>query len=172
LAVGGKPELPEPITSCAADKILGPLATKLAHDFDKKWWKSEKSRWVNHHQNYCNARGKIKTLSEKPLTALSVPDLQELAFLKLDYETPESAKPVLAHMLKRDGGPFSKAEFEYGCILLKEENDTGLDHLKTAAKADQSLHERVAEIGYSYLYHHRSDTAAHTWWEQVTSLHQ
>jgi len=171
LAIGGKPELPEPFTTCAADQILGQLATSLAKKMDTAWWKNEKEQWTKFHQNYTKAKSTIARLSAQPLSALSVQDLQELAFLTLDYETEKEAKPILAHMLKQGGGPYSKAEFEYGRILLNEKDHQGLDHLLTAATNDQTLVERAAEMGYYFLQENRSEEQASAWWDKLNDLH-
>jgi hypothetical protein len=87
--------------------------------------------------------------------------------LKSEFEAPQAAKPVLEHLLKQDGGPFPKAAFIYGRILLDENNMRGLDHLEAAAARDRSLVDDVAHIGYHYLLKTQSEYAARAWWEKI-----
>lgn len=169
IAIGEKPVLPEPVKVCAADRILGKLAGKLAMQFDAEWWKDERPKWQDYHQRYTKAKVKIDQLSATPMQGLSVQDLQELAFLKLEFDSGAAAKPILAHMLSRQGGPYSKAEFEYGCILINEGNGNGLTHLTNAAKADKTLRESAGEVGYYYLLRTKNEEVAGDWWAEIVN---
>jgi hypothetical protein len=108
----------------------------------------------------------------QPMNALALHDLQELALLKAEFDSPQAAKPVLEHLLRQPGGPFPKAAYFYGRILLDENDDHGLDHLATAAENDRSLIESVANAGYEYQYKKRGEEAAQVWWERIVPQQQ
>lgn len=73
----------------------------------------------------------------------------------------------MALVLSKSSGNYSKAEFEYGKILLNEKNDAGLAHLEKAAIADKKLTEACTHTAYYYLLEHKGEAAAGLWWEKV-----
>jgi signal transduction histidine kinase len=75
------------------------------------------------------AKARLQELSQLPLADLKIHDLLERAVLSAEFESPESAKALLEHLLRQPGGPFPKATYHYGCILLAAGTESGLDHL-------------------------------------------
>ncbi|UUZ50873.1 hypothetical protein LP420_15335 [Massilia sp. B-10] len=73
------------------------------------------------------------------LNSLSLVDLQELARLKAEFETAAEAKPVLEFLLRQPGGPFPRAAYSLGCILLDEGDQRGLQYLTIAARSNRHL---------------------------------
>jgi len=167
-ATGQAMKLPAPVEVNGADALLLPETTRqMIEYFDRTWWNKEQKEWQARHRHVVRSRERMRELSAKPLNALALHDLQEFALLTAEFESHEAAKPVLEHLLKQSGGPYPKAAFFYGRILLGEQNDAGLDHLAAAAKNDRSLAERVAHLGYDYQYRKRGETAAQAWWEKI-----
>ena len=70
-------------------------------------------------------------------------------------------------VLSKSSGNYSKAEFEYGKILLNEKNDAGLAYLEKAAIADKALTEVCTHTAYYYLLEYKGEAAASLWWEKV-----
>ena len=171
-ATGESPALPACVDVTAAEDLLGAAMTKrLIEEFDQCWWKVERSNWEARHRHVTRSQVRLAALAAKPLEQLSLPDLQELALLKSDFDSAPAAKLVLEFLLRQKGGPFPKAAFIYGRILLDEGNILGLDHLEASAGNDRSLISDVSHIGYYYLLKNQSEAAAQEWWEKVVSLH-
>jgi len=167
-ATGAPPVLPACVEVTAAEALLGArFAKRLIEEFDQGWWAKERQNWEGRCKYVTRSRARLLELSAQPLAKTAPQHLYELALLKSEFETPQAAKAVLEHLLKRDGGPFPKAAFIYGRILLDEDNGRGLDHLAAAADKDRSLVEEVARIGYDYLLKTRDEVAARAWWKQI-----
>lgn len=170
MATGEPLALPPPITQSAAQALLGNTLAEAIKKFDTDWWADAKAGWQKHHRHSVSSRGRIQALSQDAPEALNLNDLHELAMLSVEFETPSQAKPLLALVLAKFSGNFSKAELEYGTILLNEKNDAGLSYLEKAAIADKALTETCTHIGYFYLYEHKGEIAAKNWWEKVYAL--
>lgn len=166
-ATGQPSALPEPVDITAAEALLGPTAKQLIQEFDQCWWKEEKKSWESRYQYATRSKARLRELSLQALDALKLPDLQELAMLKVEFDSPQTAKPVLEHLLRRSGGPFPKASYLYGRILLGEGNDLGLDHLRSAANSDRILVEDAAHAGYYFLLNKHGEQAARSWWNNI-----
>ncbi len=170
-ATGEPAVLPACVEITAAEALLGAsLSKRLIEEFDQDWWKNENKAWEARCKYATRSRARLQELSALPLVQVPLQDLQEFALLKSEFETPQAAKPVLEHLLKQEGGPFPKAAFIYGRILLDENNVRGLDHLETAAGRDRSLVDEAAHIGYYYLLKAQSEYAARAWWEKIMPL--
>ncbi len=168
-AMGERKRIPPPVEQTAAEALLGPFAKQLIDEFDRDWWKDSKTKWENGYQYVGRAKADLKKVSEQSLDAMSLHDLHERALLTAEFESLAAAKPVLAHLLAKPGGPFPRAEYFYGCALLAEENEKGLQHLETAVKSDRAIAEIAARAGYRYLQEKRGEAAAQTWWNQLAS---
>jgi len=167
-AIGVAPSLPEPVDVCSADVMLASgVGKKLEAELDKQWWEVNSRGWRERYRHVTTSQVRIGTLSAQPLAKLSVPDLQELAALKLEFESGAAAKPVLVEQLKRPGGPYPKASLMYGRVLLEEGNRQGVDHLRDAALNDQRLLNEAAQRGYHYLLEKEGEDSANLWWSSV-----
>lgn len=168
-AIGEKPRLPAPLNLSAADFLLGTFAPRLIETFDTEWWGREKADWEARHRRVQNEKSALSTLNARRIETLSLSELQQFALLKWDHETPVTAKPVLEYLLAKPGGPFPKAAYLFGRILLSERNNRGLDHLESAALHDSSLVDDAIQAGYDYLASATSEAAAEAWWQRVVS---
>jgi Zn-dependent protease with chaperone function len=162
-ALGEARALPAAFKTSAAEALLGEQALVLAREFDQAWWAEEKQGWQNHHRR--NRR--TAEFERRPLDELSEPELQEFALLLWELRSPAAAKPVLAHLLKRPGGPWPKPLYFYGLILLDEDNRGGLDYLEQAWRASPALGEDCARAGYQWLAEKDNEAAAERWLERV-----
>lgn len=166
-ALGEPAALPGRLETTAAETLLGPTAKTLIEEFDKGWWEREKNEWNSRYQYVTRSQARLQELARQSLSEMKPQDLQEYALLSAEFDTPQAAKNVLEHLLRQPGGPFPRAEYEYGCLLIAEDNKTGLDHLATAAKADRSLLEPAARAGYTYLMNKHGEDQAQQWWERI-----
>ena len=172
-ATGAPAVLPARVDVAAADVLLSATTTRrLIAEFDLEWWQNESRDWAARCKYSTRSRARLKELSALSLEQVPLQDLQEFALLKAEFCSPESAKPVLEHLLRQKDGPFPKAAFIYGRILLDEGNDRGLEHLEAAARDDCSLVDAVAHIGYTYQMKNRSESAAREWWGKIIPLHE
>ena len=167
-ATGESVSLPTCVDVTAAEALLGAsTAKRLIDEFDLEWWKNERKNWEARCKYVTRSRARLKELSTGSLEQVPLMDLQEFALLKSEFDSPQAAKPVLEHLLRQKGGPFPKAAFIYGRILLDEGNARGLDHLEAAAGGDRRLIDEAAHIGYYYLLKNQSESAAQAWWEKI-----
>ncbi len=167
-AIGMAPALPQPVENSASDVMLASgVGRKLEAEFDKQWWDANARGWRERFRHVTTSRVRIGELSAQPLDKLSVPDLQELATLRLEFEGAAAAKPVLAEQLKRPGGPYPKASLMMGRVLLEEGKRQGIDHLRDAAMNDPRLLEEAAQRGYHYLLEKEGEDSANQWWSSV-----
>lgn len=166
-ALGQKPALPARLQRSAATALLGPLAEQLADAFDQAWWKEESSAWSERHRHVTRSHVRLRELTSQALETMQPHELQELARLKSEFESDQAAKPVLAHLLRRPGGPFPLASYVYGQILLDEHDRDGLDYLATAAKHDRRLADEALNIGFTYLLDHHGEERAQKWANSV-----
>jgi len=165
-ATGQQKVVPPRATAAAGDALLG-NAKSLIDEFDRVWWSEQQQQWQSRFRYAERSKLRLRELSSAPRDTLAVQDLQELALLTAEFDSPEAAKPALEALLKRSGGPFPKAAFVYGRILLDEGVDRGLDHLVAAAAADRSLIDAAAEAGYRYVFDKRGEHAAHAFLERL-----
>jgi Zn-dependent protease with chaperone function len=167
-AIGKAPELPQPVETCAADVLLASgVGKKLEAELDRQWWDINKRDWRERFRRVTASQARIAELSARPMAGMSVPDLQELAALKLEFDDPASAKPALEALLKRPGGPFPKGSLMFGRVLLAEGKREGVDHLRDAALNDSRLLEEAAQRGYQYLLEKEGEDSANLWWSSV-----
>ena len=166
-ALGQQAVLPAPLQRHAAAALLGSLGERVADEFDQAWWQAHSQRWDDRHRHVTRSQARLRELAAQPLTMLPPHDLQELARLKSEFESAQAAKPVLEHLLRRPGGPFPRASYAYGRILLDERNRDGLDYLATAARHDRHLADDALRIGFDYLLDHHGEQRAQQWADAV-----
>lgn len=167
-AIGMPAALPQPVETCAADVMLASgVGRKLEAELDQQWWEMNAREWRERFRHVTTSQLRIGELSARPLAGMSVPDLQELAALKLEFEDAASAKPALVALLKRPGGPFPKGSLMFGRVLLAEGKREGVDHLREAALNDPRLLNEAAQRGYQYLLEKEGEDSASRWWSSV-----
>lgn len=166
-ALGLEARLPQPIASNAASALLGASAKLLVDEFDRNWWDREGRHWTARHRQVKRSRERLGELTARPLASLPLHELQELAMLQVDVESPQAAKPALEYLLRQNGGPFPKAELTYGRILLDDGDSRGLDYLRSAARNDRRLADDALRSGYRFLIEQRSEDAAQVWIDET-----
>jgi hypothetical protein len=166
-AIGEEAAVPACIETTAADELLGATAKVLVEEFDRRWWEREQNSWNARYQYVTRSKARLQELSQLPLNDLKVQDLQERAILSAEFESAESAKALLERLLRQPGGPFPKAAYHYGCILLAEGSASGLDHLAAAADTDRHMKEPAANAGYAYLLKKHGEERAQEWWDKT-----
>lgn len=162
-ALGLQARLPQPITANAASALLGSSAKILVDEFDRVWWERESRDWGARRRHVERSRGRLDELANMPLESLLLHELQELAMLQADVESMHAAKRTLEHLLRQPGGPFPKAEYTYGQIVLRHGDSRGLDYLRSAARNDRRLADDALRVAYSYLLDKRGQEAAQDW---------
>ena len=169
-AAGESAKLPPPTDTTAAEALLGNFTKTLISEFDLDWWKKEKREWQSRHQYVTRSKQELNAFATQPMEKLAPHELQQFALLKAEFDSPQSAKPVLEYLLAKPGGPYPKPSFFYGRILLNEGDERGLNHLETAAKGDRNSVAAVAKMGYYFLLEKRDERAANAWWEKIDAL--
>ena len=162
-ALGLAARLPQPITANAASALLGASAKALVEEFDRNWWAREGREWGARHRQVSRSRERLGELAGRPLGSLPLHELQELAMLKVEVESPQAAKPALEYLLRQGGGPFPKAELTYGRILVADGDSRGLDFLRSAARHDRRLSDDALGSGYHFLMDEHGEDAAQAW---------
>lgn len=169
-AIGEEATLPDCVEMTAAEALLGSTAKVLIEEFDRNWWAREKDGWQSRRQHVTRSQARLAELSRQSSDQMALQDLQEYAMLSVEFAPPQEAKSLLEKLLRRSGGPFPRADYHYGCLLLKEGSERGLDHLSTAAGADRRLIESVARTGYGWLHRKYGDERAQDWWDRIVAL--
>jgi Zn-dependent protease with chaperone function len=164
-ATGEYAKLPDCIDVSAADALLGGRTKMLVEEFDQLWWAHEKKQWRARFEHASRSTARLKELRGVALEKLNIQDLQELAILCAEHDKPD--KTVLLHLLAQPGGPFARAEYEYGCLLLAGRDDKGLVHLANAARADRRWIEKSARVGCAFLVRYKDEFQAQQWWNGV-----
>lgn len=166
-ALGQPAALPLPVQRSAAATLLGSFAERLADEFDAAWWRDQGPAWGERHRHATRSLARLRELGATPLTELPLHALQEVALLKAEFETPQAAKPALEHLLRQPGGPFPRASYLYGRILLDEQRRDGLAHLETAARSDRRLADDALRTGHAWLHAHEGEVVALQWVDAV-----
>ncbi|MBB3220006.1 M48 family metallopeptidase [Pseudoduganella umbonata] len=167
-AIGERPALPRPVDRPAADALLPPdTLCALIQEFDEAWWARTGRQWQARHREASRDRSRLAELGALPLAALSLASLHELALLRAERESPAAARDVLAHLLAQPGGPFPRAAFHYGCILLADGSDAGLFHLEAAVAHDRTLADAATAEGCAFLLRTKGQRAARLWREAL-----
>jgi hypothetical protein len=163
-ATGEKAALPPCVENTAAEALLGASVKTLIDKFDRRWWKEEKASWNTRYQYVVRSKTRLQELSGLLLDGLKLQDLHEYALLSSEFEPPQKAKSLLKRLFQQHDGPFPKAEYHYGCILLTEDDERGLDHLAAAANTDHSMRESAVMTGYNYLLKKYGAERAEEWY--------
>ena len=166
-AIGEEARLPQPLERHAAQALLGRLADTLCDEFDQAWWQRNAKAWGERYRHVTRGQARLRELGATPLAALPLQHLQELALLRAEHDTPAAAKPVLQHLLRQPGGPFPRAEYTYGCILLDEGQRSGLDYLAAAARHDRRLAEEAVQAAARYLLPREGEDSLRAWYEDA-----
>jgi Zn-dependent protease with chaperone function len=166
-AIGGAAVLPACVEKTASETLLGATAKILIDEFDRRWWEREKAAWNTRHRYAVRSKARLQELSRLPPEELKVQDLHERALLSAEFESPQTAKALLERLLRLPDGPFPKAAYQYGRLLLSEGIERGLDYLATAAHADQHMREAAARTGYAYLLERQGEERAREWWDEI-----
>lgn len=168
-AIGQEAALPQRVELTAAEALLGSTARVLIDEFDRNWWEKEKDDWQSRHKHVTRSQARLAELSRQSPAQMALQDLQEYAMLSVEF-APQEAKNLLEQLLRRSGGPFPRAEYHYGCLLLDKGSERGLEHLSTAAAADRRLVEAAARAGYAWLCKKYDEERAQEWWDRIVAL--
>ena len=161
------PSLPK---TCAADAWLGKFAQELVREFDSKWWAEEKDKWQKYYRRYTRSKTRIVELEQKPVSALSAAEAQELALLLVEFRSASAAKTVLEDLLGRSAERYPKPVYLYGRALLDEGDAKGLDYLEEALRLSPSMREDCSKAGYQWLSDKQNVAAAEAWLERLRSV--
>lgn len=164
-AIGQPGMLPAPVKATAATALLEDTARQIIEEFDETWWKEAKRQWDVRFHNASRSKSRMQDFSD-----FKIHGQKELASLRAEFDSLEAAKPVLEDLLGQPGGPFPKAAYLYGRILLDEDNELGLEHLAAAAMNDANLTEEATHAGYFYLLKKHGEQAAQDWWEKFAPV--
>lgn len=166
-AIGAQAALPPCNQINAADVLLGATAKSLIAEFDQLWWQRQQPSWNSRYQYVTRSKARLQELAQLPVESLALQDLHERAILSAEFEPAPQAKALLQRLFQQPGGPFAKASYLYGCLLLDDANEAGLDHLALAATADRNMARAAAGAGYDYLLEKQDKDRAQQWWDNI-----
>lgn len=166
-ALGRAALVPRPMSSSSVAGLLGAFGDRLIAEFDQKWWREQEKTWSERYRYVRRSTARMVELAAVPMTSMALSDLQEMALLKAEFDSPQAAKPALEHLLRQPGGPFPKAACTYGRILLEEDRHEGLEHLAAAARSDKRLADEALHTGFLYLLDKRGEDSARAWRDSV-----
>lgn len=165
-ALGVPAALPPALERTAADVLLGAGTTRrLVAEFDALWWRREGRDWEQRYRQAFAARQRLQSLAAQDVATLAPSQLEELALLTTEYDTPQAARPLLARLLAQPDGPHAQAAFHYGRLLLDADDAQGLRYLQVAAATDRALVSGAAMQGHQFLLRTQDAHAAQRWLE-------
>lgn len=166
-AIGVVPALPPALERSAADVLLGPATTRrLVAEFDALWWRREGRDWELRYRQASTARRRLQALASQDVDTLPPAQLEELALLTTEFDTPQAARSLLARVLAQPG-QHPQAAFHYGRLLLDADDAQGLRYLQVAAASERALAPGAAMQGHQFLLRTQDERAARRWLELV-----
>jgi Zn-dependent protease with chaperone function len=155
------PVLPK---TSAAEIWLGEQNSRIMEHFDREWLNENQEEWNKRHAYVQNAKSKLQSFSQMPLTELSHKELWEYATWSREFASDNAALLLFRAFQERypeDPG----AAFFIGSILLSQGDSEGLEQLRQAREGADYI-EQAARAGYSFLKDLGRDNEAETWWQE------
>jgi Zn-dependent protease with chaperone function len=149
-AVAVEPYLPEPITSSAADTLLGPTLEGLRRELDERWRSTVKQWWTKRHQYANESRVRLAALEHKAESdSLSEDEHWDRARFTEEFASSDTAMALYVQLLERN--PYHVgALWRRGQLLLSQDDPQGIDQLSAAARIDPKLEQPAcaAVVGF------------------------
>jgi hypothetical protein len=152
------PSLPEQIKTSAADELLGPLADKLAVEFDDQWRQSVTAWWEGRHQYAVASRTKLAALSST-VEELSIEDAFSRAELTEELGDDKGAREQLEALAVR-APEHAATQFALGRLRLANEDESGIALLRTAMQLDPGADQAACMLIVEYLQRHGRNAEA------------
>lgn len=145
-------QVPEPINESAADALLGPLAEQLATEFDLQWRQSVTAWWQGRHQYAIASRTKLAALTSAD-SELSIDDAFSRAELTEELGDESGAREQLETLAKR-APRHAPTQFALGRLRLANDDESGIEYLKTAMQLDAGAEQSACMLIVEYLQRH------------------
>jgi len=162
-----RPQLPGPVEVSAAEALLGPFSEQLASEFDAQWRQSVMAWWQGRHQYAIASRTKLAALMSAG-NELSVDDAFSRAQLTEELGDENDARRQLEELAKRapDHAP---TLFALGRLRLANDDESGIELLKTAMRLDASAEQSACMLIVDYLQRHGRNEEARAHLDQLHS---
>ena len=147
-ALGVPFSTPEPVSSTAADELLGGLSDELEARFSGEWKAAVQHTWEERHEYHLQGAARIAALESMASQAPS--DVVEHALLKADLCPDIDAVPLLENAvgLSPDN---AVARYRLGSLLLDRASEAGTSHIRRAMELDHRFFESGAHrLGQYY----------------------
>lgn len=145
------PDLPDEVVETAAKKYFSNLEEKYVGIFNGLWQERVKEEWKNRHAYLLEAQKKIEDLDEKSKTEpLSVDELYEKANLTAERYGEKESLPIFYEILALEP-EHANTNFVIGSILLKNDDEKGIEFIEKAMEIDRTLKLAGCETLYYFL---------------------
>ncbi|MES0489004.1 MAG: M48 family metallopeptidase [Leptospirales bacterium] len=135
----------------AASHFLGEQEKSISDAISTAWKNQVADGWTEHRESVLKNKQKLSELkTEVEQGKVALKDYLEYAYLTEEMEGPEKAFVVFKSILETEPES-ADALFHMGRILMDQEDDTGIEYLQKAAKADEDLEIHVYPPILQYL---------------------
>lgn len=142
--------VPPPEVS-AAETYLGAALPGLLKELSQAWWLRNLSRWAERYTNVQESREGLAKLPVDPVASVQTPQQgMDYAEMALHAGGPEAALPFVSQVLVLDPN-HTQAHYVMGQILLAQQDEQGLGHLRFVMEHDVPRALDAAKKAHEYL---------------------
>lgn len=139
------------ITTSAANVFLGESLIDFVEHFNQVWREQTATSWRQKYTEIQQSLATLRQLQEKAQKEqLTLDESLQRAFLTLDFESELAALPILEEILVIDANHVS-ANYLLGQILLKQQDDRGIEYVERAIAQDPEAVIEGCRIIYTFL---------------------
>jgi Zn-dependent protease with chaperone function len=159
-AIAVEPYVPEPITSSAADVLLGSALESLRRELDERWRASVKQWWTKRHQYANESRARLASLDRKAESEpLSEEEHWDRARFTEEFGSSDTAMALYVELLERNPQHVG-ALWRRGQLLLARDDPQGIDQLSAAARLDPKLEQPACAAVVGFHRRHGRESEA------------
>lgn len=176
-ALGEAPRLPPPLSTSAAEDLLGSLVPALIREFDEQWRQGIADDWERSHAHARQTRLELERLESLPPSDENAELLVKRAQLVESLEGQDEALAAWRVVHERHPGD-PRGSFHLGRLLLAANDPAGVEHLLRAMEAGREYRAACADMLFGWhdrrgerqqaLEHARSAEALASEWDEAT----
>lgn len=167
-ALGEEARLLPPVETHAAQQFLGDHLAAFTHQMNQDWYAKIESQWQQRYQYVQSAKIHLQELTERAnTTPLTVEEAWQQASLTEELISSAVALPLYQDLLKHS--PYHpSASFAVGRILLKQNDEAGIQLITRAMQGDGKATLAGCELIYNFLIRQNRPQEAFSYLEKAT----
>lgn len=145
------PELPPEAEHTAAEKYLGKLEKEVSDIFNSEWREKVKPHWRQRHEYLLKAEKRLEELDAKAHTQeLTEDEFYEKCCLLAERFGEKESLESLRNLLEKYPD-YAPANYGLGCLLLNQDDESGIEYIRKAYALDRSFLINGCETIHYYL---------------------